>query len=68
MKKARFEPAIFQSQTKRSTNWAMQPSYRKLQHFIRLIDDNSNLSIKKVFFYMIYLETMKYTFMQNPLI
>ena len=50
IKKARFEPAIFQSQTKCSTNGATKPSYRKMQHFIRLIDDNSNLSIKKFFF------------------
>ena len=68
MEKARFEPAIFQSQVKRYTNWAIQPGYRKLQHFIRFIDDNSNLSIKKVIFYMIYLEIMKYAFMQNLLI
>ena len=56
------------SSLKSSANWAIQSGYRKLQHFIRFIDDNSNLSIKKVIFYMIYLEIMKYAFMQNPLI
>ena len=68
MEKARFEPEIFQSQVKRYTNWAIQPGYRKLQHFNRFIDDNSNLSINKAIFYMIYLEVMRYAFMQNPLI
>ena len=68
MEKARFEPAIFQSQVKHYTNWAIKPGYRKLQHFIIVIDDNSILSIKKVIFYMIYLEIMKYAFIQNPLI
>ena len=38
MKKAGFEPAIFQSQVKRSTNWAIQPGYREMQYFIILID------------------------------
>ena len=68
MERARFEPVIFQSQVNGYTNWAIQPGYRKLQHIIRFIDDNSNLSIKKVIFYMIYLEIMKYAFIQNPLI
>ena len=48
VKKARFEPTIFQSQVKCYTNWAIQPGDRNLQHLIRFIDDNSNLSIKKV--------------------
>ena len=67
MKKARFEPAIFQSQVKCSTNWAMQPGYRKMQYFIVIIDVTYTTKYKKGTKYTIYLEIMKNAFMQNPL-
>ena len=47
MEKARFEPAIFQSQVKRYTNWAIEPSYRLQQHFIILINTSSNQAYEK---------------------
>ena len=50
MKKARFEPAIFQSEAKRSTKWAIQPSYRRLQHFIILIDNKQQPKYTKGIF------------------
>ena len=68
MKKAGFEPAIFQYQVKRSSNWAIQPSYRKMQHFTIVIDMIYITKYKKGNKHIIYLEIMKYAFMQNPLI
>ena len=67
MKKAGFEPAIFQSQVKRSTNWAMQPGYREMQYFIILIDVTEITKYKKGNKYTTYLEILKYAFLQNPL-
>ena len=67
MKKAGFEPAIFQYQVKRSSNWAIQPSYRKMQHFTIVIDMIYITKYKKGNKHIIYLEIMKYAFMQNPL-
>ena len=67
MKKAGFEPAIFQSQVKCSTNWATQPGYRDMQYFIILIDVTYITKYKKGTKYTFYLEIMKYAFMQNQL-
>ena len=67
MKKAGFEPAIFQSQVKHSTNWAMQPGYREMQYFIIVIDVTYITKYKKVPSTQFYLEIMKYAFMQNLL-
>ena len=67
MKKAGFEPVIFQSQVKRYTNWAKQPGYREGQYFITIIDVTDVTKYKKGTKYTIYLGIMKYAFMHNQL-
>ena len=47
--------------------WAIQPSYRIVQYFIRVINVNCKLNRQKVNEYIIHIEIMKFAILQNPL-